>query len=741
MPGKRIWTTVQNPQDNIKEPLENIAAGNRPVSGLRINIVFAAFAIVTLAVFARLFYIQILNSHFYQKVARKQYESVVPLHAERGLIFDRNGSILVSNWIGYSYAADPELMSDEAKEKTAKKFASVFNLPVEYFLRKLESKSRFVWLARNIAPAEAAALNNFKVFGVIRVPEQRRLYPYGEVAGQVLGFTNVDGKGVSGIELEFDSLLAGKDGYEVMQLDGIGRKMPSVDYPRVDPVPGQNIELTIDLNLQQIVEEELASGVEKARAAGGSAVFIDPETGEILAMANYPQFDPSKYATSSSDEIRNRAITDVFEPGSTFKIVTAGAALEEGIERPESRIYAENGKYTLYGRLIEDYEHAGWISFRKAVEISSNIAFSKIGMKIGADKFFRYARDFGFGVKTGIELPGEVSGELKKPYEWSKVSLPFMSFGYEVLATTLQMADAYASIANGGKLMQPFIVKKIFNRDGKTIFENSPMEIRRVVSPSVAQTLQGLFTDVVEYGTGKPAKVDGLLIAGKTGTAQKLVEDKYSKRFYHASFAGFFPIPNPQIAGYIMIDSPQNGYTGGQVAAPIFGRIASRMFGILRHKIYDRQDEIKMVANSATSQPSQVQKSVEVGAICVPDVRWLDFKTAKDILVGLNLQVSGKGNPGSIVISQEPSPNSLVQKGSQVVFRSANPADITTMPDFRGVAVRRASSFLLSLGIPFKIVGSGQVISQLPAPGTPISNKASVTIYCQDNPSFEVRMN
>jgi len=733
--------TVPEPIDNLQPTAENPAVKSQPDDLRRAKILIGIFALLTLAVLLRLVYIQILNAQFYQNTARKQYESTVPLHAERGLIFDRNGSILVSNWLGYSYAADPELMNPSSKEKTAEKFASVFGLPVDYFLKKLESKSRFVWLARSITPDQASALKSFKVFGVIRVPEQRRLYPYGEVAGQILGFTNVDGKGLSGIELEFDSVLAGKDGFEVMQLDGIGRKMPSVDYPRVDPVPGYNIELTIDLNLQQIVEEELAAGVEKSNAAGGSAVFIDPETGEILAMANYPRFDPSKYAAYTNDEMRNRAITDVFEPGSTFKIVTASAALEEGIERPDSRIYAENGKYTLYGRLIEDYEHAGWITFRQAVEISSNIAFSKIGMKIGEDKFFRYARDFGFGVKTGIELPGEVPGELKKPYEWTKVSLPFMSFGYEVMATTLQMANAYAAVANGGKLMQPYIVKKIIDHDGKTIFENSPMEIRRVVTPSVAQTLQGLFTDVVEHGTGKPARVDGLLIAGKTGTAQKLVESKYSKKFYHASFAGFFPIPNPVIAGYIMIDSPQNGYTGGQVAAPIFGRIASRVFGILREKIYDKQNDIRLVTNGGSSQKPGVQSLDEEGGVRVPDVRWLDFESAKDILAGFNLQGEGKGNPGSIVVSQEPAPGSLVQKGSRVVIIATDPDKITSMPDFRGSASRKASSFFLSAGIPFKVIGSGQVVTQIPAPGSPISQGTKVTIYCQDRSVFQSRMN
>lgn len=373
----------------------------------RINFIRVIFVLIFAAIVVRLGVVQGVNGFYYRRVAQKQYESQVVLQANRGIICDRNGSLIVSNNYGYSYAADPELLDSSDKEKIAQKFAAVFNTQASLFMDKMNTKSRFVWLERNIYPAQASALQSFDVCGLIRLQEQQRLYPYGASAGQVLGFTNVDGKGASGVELEFDSLLAGKDGYEILQRDGIGRKMPSVDYPRIDPVPGCSIQLTLDMNLEQIVEDELSAGVEAAKGTAGTAVFMNPNTGEILAIANYPSFDPSQHDKYTFDDSRNRAITDVFEPGSTFKVVTASAALEEGSENPNDRIFAENGKYILYGRLIEDFEHVGWITFRQAVELSSNIAFSKVGMKIPPDKFYRYARDFGFGVSTGIELPGK----------------------------------------------------------------------------------------------------------------------------------------------------------------------------------------------------------------------------------------------------------------------------------------------------------------------------------------------
>ncbi len=708
----------------------------------RINFLRVVLALVFVAIVAKLVIIQGVQGFYYHRVAQDQYESRVVLQANRGMIFDRNGSLIVSNSYGYSYAADPQLLDDAEKSKIANEFAPVFNLPISYFLDRLNTKARFVWLARNASPAQSGALAEFRIYGLIRLQEQQRLYPYGSSAGQILGFTNVDGKGASGVELEFDSLLAGTNGFEIMQRDGLGRKMPSVDYPKVNPIAGCNIQLTLDMNIEQIVEQELAAGVQRTGAAAGTAVFMDPTTGEVLAMANYPSFNPAEYDAYSYADSRNRAITDVFEPGSTFKIVTASAALEEGIEKPDDIIFAENGRYTLYGRVIQDFEQAGWITFRRAVELSSNIAFSKIGCKIGANKFYRYARDYGFGAPTGIGLPGEVPGELKKPYEWSKVSLPFMSFGYEVLVTNLQMAQAYAAVANGGTLMQPYIINKITGPNGDVVFQNEPMKIRRVVTPDVDRTLTGLFVDVVEQGTGEEAKMNDLLIAGKTGTAQKLVDGKYSKEFYHASFAGFFPVPNPQIAGYIMIDSPTKGYTGGAVAAPIFKRIAERIYGIMQRKTTNLTNaDIRMAFNTSGKRetgsktaafiPAENQDNTKGDVVRVPEVSFLDYSSAAAILENFGLQASPSDHENFIILSEKPSAGTLVAKGSTIILKVADASHVTRMPDFRGASVRNATSFLLSAGIPFRVVGSGKIVGQSPKAGQPVNRNVNVIINCE----------
>lgn len=721
----------------------------------RVIFIRILFGLLFVPIVVKLGFVQGVRGFYYQQVAQKQYESRVPLRANRGMVYDRNGGLIISNNYGYSYAADPQLLDPADEKEISEKFSAVFNKPPGFFLEKMDTKKGFVWLARSIDSNQVASLRDFNIYGLIRLQQQQRFYPYKSVAGQVLGYTNIDGKGASGIELEFDSLLAGKDGYEIMQRDGIGRRMPSVDYPRVDPVPGCNLQLTIDLNIQQIVDEELAAGVEGAKASAGSAVFMNPNTGEILAIANYPEFSPSDYTRYSLEDIKDKAITDAGEPGSTFKIVSACAALEEGVEKPDDLIFAENGKYTLHGRLIEDFEHAGWITFRRALELSSNIAFSKVGTKIPPGKFYRYARDFGFGAATGIELPAESPGQLKKPYEWSKVSEPFMAFGYEVMVTSLQMTQAYAAIANGGILMKPYIVSKAMDSRANVIFQNSPAEIRRVVSPEVAQALTGLFVDVVEHGTGLPAKINDLLMAGKTGTAQKLIDGEYSRKFYRASFAGFFPVPNPEIVGFIMVDSPMNGYTGGSVAAPIFKKIATRIYGIMQRRTTDFSGDNEKMASSTLSGPQKNRKvsavdpvrnsdrsnlvnAVDSKAVKVPDVSFLGQVSAAAILENSGLIAPQKqvGN-GFIVWSQKPDAGELVPKGSTVQINLVDAREILKMPDFHGASVRKAASFLLAAGIQFHVAGSGKILSQSPNPGSPINKKSVVVINCE-NKSLDV---
>lgn len=733
----------------MQETLQNNPAeknGRVNYSG-RINFLRGIFALIFLAIAVKLVIIQGLESFYYHKVALDQYESRVTLKANRGLIYDCNGNLIVGNSYGYSYAADPQLLNKADKAEIASKFADVMDLPDSFFTDRLDTKARFVWLARDLTPGQSDSLQNFDVYGLIRLKEQRRIYPYGSSAGQVLGFTNVDGRGGSGVELEFDSLLAGRNGYEIMQRNGLGRKMPSVSYPKVAPVSGDNIQLTLDMNIEQIVEQELAAGVKRAEAKSGTAVFMNPHTGEILAMASYPSFDPADFEKYSYGDARNRTIADVYEPGSTFKIVTASAALQEGIVKPDKMFFADNGSYTFYGRLIKDFEPSGWITFRRAVELSSNIVFSKVGRKVGADKFYRYARDFGFGTPTGILLPGEVPGYLPKPYQWSKVSLTYMSFGYHVLVTTLQMAQAYSAIANDGVLMRPYIVNKITAPDGHVVFQNTPLRLRRVVTPEVAHTLTNLFVDVVKHGTGMNARLNNLLIAGKTGTAQILVDGRYSKTLYHASFAGFFPAQDPQIVGYVMVDSPLRGYTGGWASAPIFRKIAERIYGIMQHNTPDvTNDDIRMADNGSGSEKdskdggnvyADASLSGQSDLVRVPDVSFLDYSTASTILREFGLSPSRSKHEDFIVLSEKPSAGTMVKRGSTVELKVANARHITRMPDFKGTSVRNATSFLLAAGIPFHVVGSGKIVGQSPRAGEPVKKSVNVTINCE-NRNFNV---
>ncbi len=710
----------------------------------RINFLRGLFALIFIGIMVKLVIVQVIQGFYYHRVAQDQYESRVVLKANRGLIYDRNGSLIVSNSYGYSYAADPQLLDGAQKNEIARKLGSVLDVPASFFMSRLQTKARFIWLARDLTPTQSGALQGFKMYGLIRLQEQRRMYPYGSSAGQILGFTNVDGRGAAGIELEFDSLLAGTNGYEIMQRDGLGRKMPSVSYPKVDPIPGCNIQLTLDMNIEQIVAQELAAGVKRTGAKAGTAVFMDPNTGEILAMATYPAFNPGNLSDYKSSNARDRAITDVYEPGSTFKIVTASAALEEGVVNPEKVFFADNGSYTYFGNVISDFEPSGWITFKRAIEVSSNIVFSMVGRKVGSDKFYRYARDFGFGTPTGITLPGEVSGELPKPYQWSRVSLAYMSFGYGVLVTTLQMAQAYAAIANGGNLMQPYIVNKITAPDGEVVFQNEPMKIRRVVTPDVAHTLTGLFVDVVKHGTGQNASINNFVIAGKTGTARKLVDGKYSETYYHASFAGFFPVPNPQFVGYIMIDSPKRGYTGGACAAPIFKKIAERIYGIMQRKSVDLSNsDVRMASNTGGTDNSQDVKEAPAtytaafsadnsDRVRVPDVSFLDYSSATAILDEFGLRTSRSGQHGFIVLSEKPCAGTVVSRGSTINLNVVDASQVTRMPNFKGTSVRNATSFLIAAGIPFHVVGSGRIIGQTPSAGQPISKNVTVTINCEN---------
>jgi cell division protein FtsI (penicillin-binding protein 3) len=682
-----------------------------------------ALLLVFVVVALRLVQIQVLEAPAYRVIARRQYEAKIVLPATRGSIYDRTGRTLVSNTMFVSLGADPQIVGDRASS-VAGQLARMFGKPKSFYQEKLTDPARrFVWLERRVKPEEAKLLDTSSTDGVIVLNEPQRMYHEDHGAAQLLGFTDVDNNGLSGIELEFNEQLKGADGYVVMQRDALGRRRPSVDYPRVDPVDGDNILLTIDLEYQAIAEEELRKGVERNKASSGLVIMLDPRTGEILAMANYPGGMPSNLPTVDPAVFKNRVITDMFEPGSVFKIVTASAAIENNLVRTDQKFFAEHGNYVIRlpgGKLrtITDTHPYGMLTFQEALEVSSNIVMAKVSNRIGPELLYTTARNFGFGASTGLELPGEASGELKKPSQWSGTTLNSIAIGYEVAVTPLQIAAAYAAVANSGILMKPYVVKQIVSPHGDVLLETGQQMIRRVVTETTARALEHLFEGVVERGTGMTARVSGIRVAGKTGTSRKVIDGKYVPGSYVATFAGFFPVEDPAVVCVVMLDDPKaGGYTGGLASAPIFKGIAE-----------------KVTATSGRFMRSAPIPYAGKQPRVVPDVSNLRVEVATDLLHEQGFEVERSGN-GMIVGDQSPAPGTKLASGSVVRLSASQDMGevqhgVTVVPDLRGLTVRRAVNRLSARQLDYIVEGSGIVAAQVPSAGERVKIGTSVTMRC-----------
>ena len=637
---------------------------------------FAFFLLVGL----RLLDIQVFHAAEYKEIAEKQYKSTIDLPSTRGSILDRNGSVIASNSRFVSFAADPQMTSDDASA-IARSFSKIFGKPKKFYLDKLNEDSRFVWLERQVDVETLKKLDLKDLPGVFVHYEPKRLYHYDHLAGQLLGSTDIDNNGVAGIELQFNKQLRGVDGYVVFQRDGKGRARPVVDYPKVEPQNGHSIYLTIDLGIQSMVEEELMKGIGTSKAESGIAIVLDPHTGAIRALAQYPSVNPNAMTTADMKNEKIRAVSDIFEPGSVFKIVTASAALEENLVKPDQKFYAEEGKYIVQigngkTRTISDTHEYGWITFKDAMALSSNIVMAKVSDILGSERLYRRARDYGFGMATGIELPGEVNGSLAKPFEWSATSLNTIAYGYEVGVTPIQIAQAYATVANGGVMMKPYILDKEVDGNGLIVSQMKPETIRRVVSAATAKTLTEFFVGVVESGTAKGIKMANLKIAGKTGTSKKYGDGHYEEGNYTASFAGFFPADDPKLVCVVMMDNPRGGsYYGGTTSAPVFKAIAERIMNTTEE--ISPQDNV-FAGNSTPTQIEPVikriayiQKKAAVAntdstAFSVPDVTGMSARKAVSFLTGEKFEPTVNGS--GVVVSQEPHAGSPAAIGMKIVL-------------------------------------------------------------------------
>ncbi|OGF48213.1 MAG: hypothetical protein A2452_03955 [Candidatus Firestonebacteria bacterium RIFOXYC2_FULL_39_67] len=557
---------------------------------IRIQIIAAFFILFGAALFFRFLYLQIYTGGQMENLSDRQSADVQEIIAERGFIYDSNGrELAVSVEVPSVYAITYQVKN---KEETAVKLAGILGMSRAEILKKFNSGRNFVWIMRKTEYEKGKRIKAMKLPGINTVLETKRFYPKGTLGAHALGFVNADAAGCEGLELSYNKYLSGKNGKLISVKDAKGREVVSGEVDYEAPQNGNNMILTINEGVQSIVEEELNIVFEKYHAKEATAIVMNPATGEILALANRPNYDPNKFNEYPQSYLRNRAVSTAYEPGSTFKAVTMAAAFSEKVISEGDLINCENGQMIVYGHKLNDHEKYKILNFRDAFANSSNIGISKVGVMVGKDRLYKYIRNFGFGDKTGLTISGEVKGMVRSPEKWSGLSIYTVSIGQEISVTPLQIASLYATIANKGKMMQPMLVKAIKSKEGKIIKEFAPKEIRQVISEQVAERMTRVLKAVVENGTGKEAAIPGLSLAGKTGTAQKFdpAIRKYSSSKYVASFAGFAPADNPKLAILVVVDEPSTSrgiYYGGSVAAPAFGKIAKRALRCLEKKETD----------------------------------------------------------------------------------------------------------------------------------------------------------
>ena len=634
----------------------------------RIYIIFSGFILFFAVILAKAYYLQVIKSEEYSRLADSQYEKSIPLIPGRGIIYDRNYQELAVSLEMNSLYARPALIAD--KEKVAEQLSPILSIPKENIKKKLFDRRPFVWLMRRISPERSAQVMKCGVNGIGSIEETRRFYPHRNLASTIIGTTNIDSRGLEGIELTYDRSLLGKPGYLVMARDALGRDIFPEGIKIVDSEKGYNLVLTIDKIIQHITEKELETAVEKSGAKGGMAVVMDPRTGEILAMANYPSFNPNQ---SCSDQFpsscrKNRIVTDSFEPGSILKVFTVAGALEDKVVNLEDQFYCENGKYLFGSRMIHDVHKYGWLNVAEIVKYSSNIGACKISEHMGKDSLYHYLRGFGFGQETGLDFVGEVKGMLHPPDRWPKIALGNISFGQGISVTALQIASALSAIANGGVLMKPYLVKEIVDESGKVVKRFSPVVRRRVISGETARLLTSVMKMVVqEGGTGEKAAMEYFEVAGKTGTAQKVipgVKGYSNKRI--GSFMGFVPADDPRLAILVSIDEPKGISYGGVIAAPAFRAIATQT--LYHSRVFPEINAFKVEDVKATGEKREekVYSALEEGEIPEEEMEggkvpsFIGMSMRQVLKLGerydLNIKITGSGR----AIKQSPVPGSMI---------------------------------------------------------------------------------
>ena len=647
----------------------------------RVLILAALLAVAFGGVLSRLVNLQIVRHAELSAMAERQYSRTITLHAPRGPIVDRRGAPLATSSAAESLFAQPRAVGDPVR--VAARLAPVLAIPEGELHATLTSPKTFVWLKRQLPPAVVDRVKALREPGLGFVMDPLRLYPNRELAAHVIGFEGADG-GLEGVERAWQKELGGRPGRAIVGRDALGRDVVTQQVLQT-PAPGHGVMLTLDTTIQYIAEREIDAAYRRTGSKAAMAVVLEPKTGDVLAVAIRPTFNPNTFTEASKDALRNRAVTDPFEPGSTFKIIMAAAALEEGVVKPDDRIYGENGSITIARTTIKDWKKQGWMTFTEVLQQSSNVGSIKVGMAIGKETYYRYMTGFGFGAPTGVGLAGESRGLLREPGRWSALSLPTMSIGQEISVTALQMVASFGAIANGGVLMQPRLVRATFDADGREIRREEPKAVRRVISEETARTLMRLMVQVVDRGTGHAAAIPGYDVGGKTGTAQKM--DPATRRYSHApgvlSFVGVAPADDPRFAMLVMLDEPKNEKWGSEAAAPIFASIGKEVLRYLEVAPRDAQPVQIVTAQPAAPTPAPADAGAGLVADLVtpaggprmPDVRGKPLRQALAALAALRADVALEGN--GFVTQQSTAAGALLAADASVRLTLARRTKVT----------------------------------------------------------------
>jgi len=690
----------------------------------RIATLFFLFTIGFCLLGGRVFWVQFVRGAELSEKAIQNRMRDVPVESKRGIIYDRNGhELAISISADSVYAIPAELRRSKQEKEVAQKLAQVLGIDENKLYQRLVAKSSFEWIKRQITPEQAKQVRALKLPGIDLTEESRRFYPKGTLASHILGISGTDNTGLEGIDNYYESLVGGTKGRIVIEHDAAGRDIPEATHKYIAPVDGGNLLLTIDETIQYITERELDKVFKERQAKSAAAIVMDPKTGEILAMASRPTFNPNSFGESPTSSRRNFAINDSYEPGSTMKITTAAMALEEGIVNRNTPFYCSGSvKVGIETISCPDGKAHGSQTFAQIVENSCNVSFVKVGLELGMEKYYRYLNAFGFGQLTGIDLPGEAKGIMVPKDRAKQIDLATMAMGQANAVTPIQLTSAVAAVANGGKLMKPHLLKQVLDCNGKVIKNNEPTVVRTVIAENTAKELCDILEGEVTNGTGRNAYIDGYHVGGKTGTAQKIAPGGgYLTNEYVASFIGLAPSNDPRLVCLVVVDAPKGyPYYGGWVAAPAAREIIN--------------DSLKYLGVPLQKQEGK-QADVPDDKVLVPDVVNLPLSEALASIGnrGLNAKLNGSGD---IVWQQTPKAQSKINKGSQIIIylsplKKNNKSGELTVPDLQGKSMKEVAKILADLGLHLSPEGSGISYEQSPEAGKVVVSGSSIKVRFQ----------